>query len=213
MAPRLYGPTGQLLTQYDTGTIQVIKDLFDIRQGGASGVVPNFQPVAEARAIRPWELYAESIVAWGFRVNAAAVAGEFSGVGIAMPPSAPPGWLIIVTKIRSEPSGAATSFVLQSTQAANAATYALNGSNRYRDTRWGISQAVPQEHVEVRAGSDAAVFGTALTNLRNPSDIWEGFHVLGRDPLGNNPALNIQSNVVLQTITVEVEGLVVVPRQ
>lgn len=207
-------PRSLLLEGRATGPLDVIKGINDIRQGGLYGISRSIQPVMEARAIRPWELVLEGIRPWGRRNGQAAVLAEFGMVAVGLAAGLPKGSVLVVDRIRAEPT-AAGPLLFVSTRAVMEATLATAVTTVPLDGRLGLST---DPAVEILAGSDPANQGTQLAklDLTVPGAQWDYPITVGyqKDGLAGASDLFVvvEGSVVNQLITVEFAGKVIVPR-
>jgi hypothetical protein len=207
----------QLLEGRATGLLEVIKQLFDIRQGGLYGVGRSIQPVMEARAIRPWEYVLEGIRPFGRRTSVGAIPGEFSGVAIGVAASQPRGTLVVITRVRCRAGAANSAGVRISTRSVMEATYATAVTTAPLDGRIG-TQTDPA--VEIITGSDPALQGPDVSELNDDVAGTKGDYITPivlayqREQAGATDLfVNVQGTVVNQPLVgVEFSGLVIVPR-
>lgn len=62
---------------------EVVRRLFDLKANDRPAFVDGVvSPVAESRAIRPWEEFFEGILRWQARITGLGVAGQFTGASI-----------------------------------------------------------------------------------------------------------------------------------
>lgn len=144
--------------QFRAGPSQVVRAVFDIRDTMPFGIRPDFQPVAEARAIRPWEEFDETIQRWGVDVTIAAVAGEFGTLAVIPPDPAggfplAEGTISVIDRIVVTSNARLT---IGTTADFAAAGLGVVASPRSLDSRWGLNQ-VP---LNVASGTHVAQVGT-----------------------------------------------------
>ena len=90
-----------LLKQFAVGVRKVVAGVADVRDRLPVDVADHFQPVIEARALRPWELLDEGIESFGVGTTVAAVAAEFGGFAV-LPRD---GYFTVVTFLRADAAG------------------------------------------------------------------------------------------------------------
>jgi hypothetical protein len=125
------------------------------------------QPVHETRAIRDWELFFENVVPWSFTAFQAAVAGERSGVALALDAGAPSSSFLLFQEMNAWPNAGGGSGFKLTTQAEVVATYGVNGTRVVcRDNRvMSPNPAYRADFIIPYSGSDVTFIGDNLLEI------------------------------------------------
>jgi len=142
------------------GPSEVLRRLFKLAQTAPEELAPVLQAVAEARAVRPWELFDEGIVSWQIFTTRAAFVAEFSMIGLTGFNN-PGQWLVLVEEIRPLPGSG--NIEIRLSGAAVVFNNAAIVRAKYRDARAG--NALTDAPPIFTAGTNAALVGSVMDEV------------------------------------------------
>jgi hypothetical protein len=216
----LAGAAGSTVRFFKRGPITVVRTGLDVRDALITDTEDKLQVGYEARALRPWEEFDESILRWSLRaVVGPGGAGTFGGVMIAINGSGanfvaadpvPRGSLIVIDEVNNLTANAVQ---LMIGAASTSLTSAVPAD--FTDARWGPKTAIPP--VRAVSGTPAAITGDEIDAVLNPQRYQkEGFFIgiteQVAEPLGGDQCLTIFSNTANVQFNVRVKGRIVLPR-